>query len=165
MLKKSFLLVVLMSLIGTVVSLGAQELPPSTINNNPLTSTVGNDTQIGGGHTLYATYAKYNNTTTIVGGGWQRVDDATTATCPAGGGSCSIEFDQYVQIGSGATGDAWAICSQVDGVFVSTPGCTIQGYTHVPGGYFSPSARSSSLRAACHPARIRFKLLSTHQPG
>lgn len=133
MLKKSFSLVLLMSLMGTVVLLGAQE--PAQINNNPLTA-VGNDTEIGGAHTLYATYAKYNNTTTIVGGGWQRVDDATTATCPVGGGSCLIEFDQYVQIGSSATDDVWAICSQVDGVFVSTPGCTIQGYTHIAGEYF-----------------------------
>ena len=72
-MKKSFLLVVLMSLMGTVGSLGAQE--PSQINNNPLAAagndvsaqitasplfTAGNDTEIGGAHTLYATFVKYN---------------------------------------------------------------------------------------------------------
>ena len=55
MLKKSFSLVLLMSLMGTVVSLGAQELPPSSCNVSPLTSAVGNDISDRRVHTLYAT--------------------------------------------------------------------------------------------------------------
>jgi hypothetical protein len=140
MLKKIFSLVLLMSLMGTVVSLGAQELAQSPAS--PLTA-VGNDSEsqgginvsTGGAHTLYATYAKYSNTPVIVGAGFQPVDDGTTFTCPGPGGSCLVEFDQYVQIGDSATGNRWAICSELDGVSVSTPGCAYQGYTHIAGQY------------------------------
>jgi hypothetical protein len=110
-----------------------QELPQLTLG--PL-SSVGNDVELGAAHTLYATFAKYNNTPTFAGGGTQPLDDATTVTCPVGGGSCLIEFDQYVQIGSSATNNRWAICSKLDGVFVSTPNCPYQGYTNFGGNYF-----------------------------
>ncbi len=133
MRKKSLSLVLLMSLMGTVVSLGAQELAQSAVS--PLT-VVGNDISIGGSHTLYATVVHYNNTPTLKTGGFQPLDDATTVTCPDGGGSCLIEFDQYLQIGDNTTNNRWAICSKLDGVFVSTPNCPYQGYTHLAGEYF-----------------------------
>ncbi len=93
---------------------------------------VGNDIAIGGAHTLYATYAKYNNTVTCKPGGDQLepLDDATTVTCPEGGGWCLIEFDQYLQIGNSATGNRWSICAELDGVPVSTPVCLLWGFTH-----------------------------------
>ncbi len=140
MLKKGFSLMLFMWLMGTVVSLGAQELPPSPVMSNPLTaawsnsgSETGIDVSTGGPHTLYVTYAKYSYTPAIVGAGLQPLDDATTFTCPGPGGSCLVEFDQYVQVGDTRTGNLWAICSELDGVVVS--GCTYQGYTHVAGQY------------------------------
>lgn len=131
MRKKSFSLVLLMALIGTVASLGAQDFAQSALS--PLTS-LGNDIAIGGSHTLYTSLVHYNNTIIVEGGGNQPLDEETTVTCP-GPGDCLIEFDRYVEIADYATGNRWAICSKLDGVFVTTPECPYQGYTHVAGEY------------------------------
>ena len=49
---------------------------------------------------------------------------------------------------------------------MSTPGCPYPGlHTRSQADTFTKWARSSSLQAACHPARIRFKLLSTRTIG
>ena len=93
MLKKSLSLVLLISLMGAVVSLGAQELAQSTVSPH---TAPGNDIPIGGAHTLYATFVKYNNTVTFKpGGDFRSLDDASTVTCPEGGGSCLIEFEKW----------------------------------------------------------------------
>jgi hypothetical protein len=171
MLKKSFLLVLFMTLMGTVVSLGAQEPASSVVSTlftagndtsiggtqvlpqiaaSPL-SSVGNDIEIGGPHTLYATYAKYNDTITLKAAGYAQLDDATTVTCPVGGGSCLIEFDQFVEIGSSATDNRWAICSQLDGVFVSAPNCPYQGYADFGGNYFYKVGSSFQFAGSVSP--------------
>ncbi len=132
MLKKSFWLVLLMSLMGTVVSLAAQELPQSAAS--PLI-TAGPDISLGGPYTPYQTFAKYSNSIKFVGAGDQPLDTgATTITCP-GPGSCLIEIDDFVQIGSNAADNLWSICAKVDGVYVDTPYGPYQGYTHIAGQY------------------------------
>jgi len=141
MLKKTFSLVLLMLLMGTVASLEAQELtqngsnPGQVQQSFPMHPGVETDISLGGPYTLYQTFAKYNNTATVVGSGFRQLDDGTTITCP-GPRSCLIEVDEWIQIGSNATDNRWEIAAAVDGTLVDTPNPPIQGYTHIAGQYF-----------------------------
>jgi hypothetical protein len=120
------------ALLGIFHPLSAQESAQSS--NSPLNRSLnaaGNDTPIGGAHTLYKTYVNYSNAAVAVGGaGFQPLDDPTTVLCPVGGGACLIAAEQNVQIGDNKKGNTWAICTQVDGVFMSTPFCPYQGFTN-----------------------------------
>ena len=124
MLKRSFSLMLFMLLIGTVISLSAQS------SSSPMASAeVENPLALGGAHVLYQTFVNYGNAVAAVGAGFQPLDAVTTVFCP-GTGPCTIGAEQNVQINDTKIGNRWAICTQVDGVFMSTPNCPFQGFTN-----------------------------------
>lgn len=52
------------------------------------------------------------------------IHDPISIGCPTNStGSCVIEVDQNVQVRTGAESAQWAICTQVDGVYMSQPLC------------------------------------------
>ncbi len=139
----------------------SQQLPPGPAS--PLNG-VGNDIQIGGAHTLYATYVKYNNTVTFKGTGYAQLDDASTVTCPEGG-SCLIEFDQFVEVGGSGSDNPWAICSTLDGNLVSEPSCPWQGFVNFGGNYFWKSASGFQFAGGVSPGTHTVQTFIYSQDG
>jgi hypothetical protein len=81
-----------------------------------------------GVHSLAATYLSTSIFNREVGPSYQPLDQAITIVCgnPAG---CTIGVEQHVQVGlSTKPNNGWAICTQVDGNYIETPGCAWQGY-------------------------------------
>ena len=173
MRKKSFSLVLLMLLMATAISLGAQELGQNGPNPSPQVQPsfgasprngVGNNIQIGGSHTLYATYAKYNNTVTFKPSGYAQLDDATTVTCP-GPSSCLIEFDQFVEVGGSGSDNPWAIWSALDGNLVSEPDGPWQGYVNFGGNYFWKTGSGFQFAGGVSPGQHTVQTYVYSQDG
>jgi len=173
MLKKSLSLVLLMLLMGTVISLAAQESAQSRPDPSPQVQQsfgvsplagVGNDTQIGGPHTLYQTFAQYNNTVTSEPSGYAQLDNGISVTCP-GPTSCLIEFDEFVEIGGNGSDNPWAICATLDGNFVSQPDCPWLGYANFGGNYYWKSASGFQFAGGVSPGRHTLQTYVRSQQG
>jgi hypothetical protein len=173
MVKKSFSLVLLTLLMGAVISLTAQESAQNRPNPSPAVpqsfgasplADVGNDTQIGGPHTLYQTFAKYNDTVTVKSSGYRQLDDATTVTCP-GPSSCLIEFDQFVEVGGSGSENPWAIWSAVDGSLVSEPNGPWQGFVNFGGNYYWKSASGFQFEGSVSPGEHTVQTFVYSQEG
>ena len=65
--------------------------------------------------------------------GFQPIDGVTTLHCP-GTTTCTFEADQNVQVRGSTANNAWAICTQVDGAYMTQPSCPFLG--NVPNGFF-----------------------------
>ena len=88
-----------------------------------------------------------------VGPGFQPMDSAKTLTCPKGKGVCRIEADQAAQVTGGAgSSNRWAICTQVDGVFMDRPSCPFLGLINP--SYFQSAAFSQQQSAVSEGEHI-----------
>jgi hypothetical protein len=65
--------------------------------------------------------------------GFQPIDGVTTLHCP-GTTTCTFEADQNVQVRGSTASNDWAICTQVDGAYMTQPLCPFLG--QVPNGFF-----------------------------
>ena len=65
--------------------------------------------------------------------GFQPIHPPKTINC-TGSGTCTVGFEQNVQIKGSTADNTWAICQQVDGAFLTEPSCPFQGA--VPNGTF-----------------------------
>ena len=102
---------------------------------SPLNLTHETGAPANGSHALGATYFSWANSQIMVGTGYQPVDPPLTAPCAASGG-CTIGIEQHVQVGLNYTANnRWAMCTQVDGNFIHTPGCPFQGLMPTDGFY------------------------------
>jgi hypothetical protein len=79
----------------------------------------------------------FDNATVPVGAGFQPIDPGVTLVCPFGA-SCVITAEQNVQVRGAAASNRWAICTQVNGVFMSEPLCPFLGF--VPVGSFGANS-------------------------
>jgi hypothetical protein len=101
---------------------------PLQVTGAPLSPS----TLTSGSHVLLTTLINWGNDNNVpVGSGYQPVDLPTTVNCPSTSG-CTIAVEAQLQLGgNGKTLNAWAICAQVDGNYIHTPGCPFQGYLPV----------------------------------
>jgi hypothetical protein len=95
---------------------------------------------------LTTAFAASTSGAVVVGPGFQPVDALRTVVCPAENGPCRIEADQAMQVTGGPGGaNRWAICTQVDGVFMDRPSCPFMG--QINPGYFQSASFSQQRRA------------------
>src|SRR5277367_6267372 len=88
-------------------------------------------------HSLTATYMDEGDLVTVVGSGFQPVDAAVTIACLNAAG-CTFEAEHWLQVGGqSASGNRWAICTEVDGSFQGI--CPFQGYLLTDGTYVTGS--------------------------
>ncbi|HEY6290932.1 MAG TPA: hypothetical protein VI455_05125 [Terriglobia bacterium] len=101
----------------------------------PTTEAVTPAAVTGGAHALSATYFSWGNIQREVSSGYQALDAPTKVSCQFASG-CTIGVEQQVQVGLVKTSNnGWAICTQVDGNYIDTPGCAWQGYIPPDGFY------------------------------
>lgn len=133
---KSFVKVALpialaVGLFGTYRFVLAQETRsgPTTANMpNSLPVSAEAPNVVATNHALVKTYANSFRPFffTTLAPGTVAIDPLTTITCPGISGSCTIEFDQGIQLTGGTSGDSFTFCIQLDGSIVS-PGCPFSG--------------------------------------
>jgi hypothetical protein len=88
-------------------------------------------------HTLTGTYIDEGDLVSVVGSGFQPVDTPVTITCGNSAG-CTIGAEHWLQVGGqSATGNRWAICTEVDGTVQFL--CPFQGYVPSDGSYATGS--------------------------
>jgi hypothetical protein len=86
---------------------------------------------------LTATYIDNGDLGTTVGSSFQPVDTPVTISCQNTAG-CTIEAEHWLQVGGqSASGNKWAICTQVDGTLLFL--CPYQGYVPSDGTYATGS--------------------------
>lgn len=107
---------------GSPVSGVSKNLPPSLIFNRKLISTS----------------QSYDSAITAVGSSFQPIDAVLGFTCP-GPGTCTASAEQNVQVTGSTSGNRWAICTAVDGVFMSEPLCPYQGIVPSDGTFVAGS--------------------------
>ena len=117
----------------------------------PTTEAVTPAAVTGGAHALSATYFSWGNIQREVGAGYQAIDAPTKVSCQSASG-CTIGVEQQVQVGLVKTSNnGWAICTQVDGNYIDTPGCAWQGYIPPNGFYIVGSfAQQTSVAFGSH---------------
>ena len=126
------------------------EVTPLTVSGAPSSPSALN----GGPHALITTLINWGNDNNVaLGSGYQPVDLPTPVHCPNAAG-CTIGVEAHVQLGgNGKSTNAWAICAQVDGNYISTPGCPFQGYLPVSTYLWTVGSWSqqTSVPAGDHP--------------
>jgi hypothetical protein len=65
-----------------------------------------------------------------LGAGFQPIDGPQDLECKSK--RCTYEVDQNVQVSGSTDSNSWAICTQIDGVFMTAPNCPFLGL--VPNG-------------------------------
>ena len=124
LLATAFLAAVALSSSGLGSVAGAAENSPVASKNAeraPVTS---------GSLTLLKSKMVHDNAQAALAAGFQPIDPGTTLVCPAGN-RCTISAEQNVQIRSAAANNDWAICTQVNGVFMTRPSCPFLGTAQV----------------------------------
>jgi len=86
---------------------------------------------------LQSTTQSYSSSGTSVGAGFVAIDSPVTFKCPAGG--CTVSAEQNVQVSGTAADNRWAICTTVDGTYMSQPNCPYLGYVPSDGSYAAGS--------------------------
>ena len=66
------------------------------------------------------------NVAAAIGSNFQPMTDVITINCPAPGG-CLLEVDQHANVRGTTVNNRWAICTKVDGVFMTAPTCPFLG--------------------------------------
>ena len=79
-----------------------------------------------------------------VAGGFQPLDAISTLPCPAAAVDCVIVAEQNVQMRSATANNNWAICTQVDGAFLTNPSCPFLGPPAFLNTFTTNSAAQSS---------------------
>jgi hypothetical protein len=99
---------------------------------------------------LKKTYIAADGGSQALPGGFTVIHAPLGVTCP-GGGTCTIEVHQNVQV-AGSAGGAWAICSKVDGAYLTNPSCPFLGRTPSDGSFEARSfvQTGSGLAAGAH---------------
>lgn len=68
--------------------------------------------------------------------GFQPLHDPEYVICPRDtAGACTIVAEPHVQVSNNQTGNRWAICTQVDGVWMTQPTCPWLGVLPTGGEY------------------------------
>lgn len=89
----------------------------------------------GVGWVLRSSIFRSSNSVVATAGGFHPIHPApgVLVTCPGPGG-CLFEVDQHIQVGnSAAAGNRFAVCSQIDGAFLSQPNCPFMGIVPTSG--------------------------------
>ena len=107
-----------------------------------------------GVQTLLVSRVQWGNSLVAVGSGFQPIDTATTLTCPATR-RCTIRVEQNVQVRGSAASNRWAICTQVDGVFMGQPNCPFLGVIPSDGTFVAGSfaQNDTTVSAGAHTVR------------
>lgn len=131
--------------------LGAQQERPSDESVPAALASVAQN------HLLKGSYINTNRptTSTNIAGGIVPIDALTTVTCPGTTGTCTIEFDQLVQIGgTGTDNNVFQLCQSLDGNFLA-PGCYVMGTVPFAGPpiFASSSQTVSGVAVGTHQVR------------
>jgi hypothetical protein len=126
MMKRAFIAVVGVCLVASMAA--AQEASPLDLIAAPaapqpaalLANRVLKKTYLNGGTDLVAVPA-----------GFQPIDNGVVVNCPGTAGVCALEVEQHLQVRTQFIGNRWAICTQVDGNWMTNPTCPYQ--TPLPG--------------------------------
>jgi hypothetical protein len=86
---------------------------------------------------LVSTTQSYNNNLIAAGSGFTAMDSVLNFSCPAA--TCSVSAEQNAQVTGTVSGNRWAICTQVDGVYMGQPNCPYLGYVTSDGSYAAGS--------------------------
>jgi hypothetical protein len=99
---------------------------------------------------LQSTTQSYSNNATSVGAGFVVIDSPLTFKCPAGG--CTVSAEQNVQVAGSVADNRWAICTTLDGTYMSQPNCPYLGYVTSDGSYEAGSfvQNASGVTAGTH---------------
>ena len=111
-------------------------------------------------HILKGTYINTNRPTISanLAAGIVPVDAVTTITCPGTTGTCTIEFDQLVQIGgTGTDNNAFQLCQSLDGNFLA-PGCYVMGTVPFAGPPIFAYSSQTVSGVAVGPHTVRSSL-------
>jgi len=87
---------------------------------------------------LFETWISEGNDLVSVGSGFQAIDNPITINCPASN-SCTFAAEQNLQVDGSVSGNRWAICTQVDGNFMSEPLCPFLGLVSSDGTFIAGS--------------------------
>ena len=88
---------------------------------------------VSGAKTLRVSLISQNSDLVAVGPGFVAVDSPITISCPVA--SCTFEVDQNLQASTTVANNRWAICTQLDGSFMSEPSCPYLGKLPSDGSY------------------------------
>lgn len=113
---------------------------PTAAQGKASQGKVAPDTQIRG-LKLKSTAISSGNLGATVPAGFAALDAPLVITCP-GHSTCTIAAEQNVQVRGSTANNAWAICTKVDGNYMTQPSCPFLGYTgtsYYLGGSFSQS--------------------------
>ena len=93
---------------------------------------------------LVRTKVSSDNSLVAVASGFQAIDAGTVLFCPATATNCVIVAQQNVQIRSATANNNWAICTQVNGAFLTNPSCPFLGPPPFTGTFTANSFAQSS---------------------
>jgi hypothetical protein len=82
-----------------------------------------------------------------VAAGYAAIDSPINFACP-GTTTCAYEAEQHVQVAGSTDGNLWAICTQIDGSFLSQPSCPFLGT--VPNGTFGTGTFTQGASGIAH---------------
>jgi hypothetical protein len=128
---------------GTPLASAPAPVPPSSLTtpvDEKVVSVLTNTVYSAGG------------SPTIVPAGFTAIDVPKILNC-SGPSTCRIEADQNLQLGGGPSGgvNRWAICTKVDGAYVTKPLCPFLGVVN-PSNYQAGSfiQEEAELAAGAH---------------
>lgn len=106
---------------------------------------------VSSGRVLKQSHIVSDTAIVTVGAGFQPIHAALVINCPGTvGTTCTLGAEQNVQV-RGASAGRWAICTQVDGFFLSQPSCPFLGSVPTDNsfiaGSFAQSATNLSIGA------------------
>ena len=84
-----------------------------------------------------------------VGAGFAAIDSPINFACP-GTTTCAYEVEQHVQVAGSTDGNQWAICTQIDGTFLTQPSCPFLGT--VPNGALGSGSFAQGASGIPHGA-------------
>ncbi|MBC8001422.1 MAG: hypothetical protein H7X97_02430 [Opitutaceae bacterium] len=119
--------------VGAGIAVAASSKPPATASGANVVAA-GVQPSVAGGGILQTTIFRNNNSVVNAAAGFNPVHSvAIVVNCP-GPGNCIIEVDQAMQVANSPTANnRYAICSTVDGVFMSQPQCPFAGIVPTSG--------------------------------
>jgi len=134
---RSLLLASLLSVMGQVA--GAQETPGATAKMPTALPVTATAASVAVNHVLKATYINSVRPTSlsVLPSGLVAIDPTTTITCPGTTGTCTIEFEQNIQVIGQTDNNDFNFCVSQDGSIVP-PGCPSSG--EIPNGHGSANA-------------------------
>jgi hypothetical protein len=116
----------------STAGLWAQSKPPSSPSTRAGINIITNNRK------LFETWISEANDLVTVGSGFQAVDNPITINCPAPN-LCTFAAEQNLQVNGSTSGNRWAICTEVDGNFMSEPLCPFLGLVSSDGTYIAGS--------------------------